>query len=79
MQRKCYVAGAFTQRSINILAHSAGKQQTDQFALLNCHNNMISKMETFFQTQKLYQPSTALPPAGVTAGNGNNSGRVLLR
>lgn len=78
MQRKCYVAEAFTLSSINILAHAAEKEQTDQFALQNCHKNMISKIETFFQTQKLHQPSAALPPAGVTAGNGNNGGQVLL-
>lgn len=30
MQRKCYIAEAFTQRSINLLSRSAEKQQTDQ-------------------------------------------------
>lgn len=73
-QRKCYTAKTFTQRTIIILMHSAGKLQNRPIALQNCYKNKISKIlwNTFSNT-KLHQPRPALPPAGVTAGNGNNS------
>lgn len=44
MQRKCYVAETFTQRTIIILMHSAGKLQNRSVALQNCHKNTISKI-----------------------------------
>lgn len=77
MERKCYIAEAFTQRSINVLAHSAENQKTDQLLYKTATKTWSQKWKRFLKTQKLYQPTAALPPAGVTAGNGNNSGQVL--
>lgn len=44
MQRKCYVAETFTQRSIIIFMYSAGKLQNTSTALQKCHKNTISKI-----------------------------------
>lgn len=62
MERKCYIAGAFTQ-TINILAHSAEKQHTDQFVLQNRQKNTISNL--FSNThQQVSLPEMAITVVG---------------